>query len=60
MKAKTASLIACLQVVYSALLAALIFSEWPQLMTLLGGAIVVSAAIYESYFAKRRISVKSG
>jgi len=55
MKAKTASLIACLQVVYSAVLAAMVFSEWPQLMTLVGGAIVVTAAIYESYFAKHRV-----
>jgi drug/metabolite transporter (DMT)-like permease len=52
MKAKSASLIACLQVVYSTLLAFLFLAEWPGLMTLLGGAIVVTASAYETYFAR--------
>jgi drug/metabolite transporter (DMT)-like permease len=52
-KPKTASLIACLQVVYAAVFAALILGEildWP---TLLGGMIIVSAAAYESVRANR-------
>lgn len=53
MKAKSASLIACLQVVYSATLAALVIGEMPTLMILVGGSLVVSAAVYESYFHRR-------
>ncbi|MDH5184613.1 MAG: DMT family transporter [Gammaproteobacteria bacterium] len=53
-KAKTTSLIACLQVVYATLFAALLLGEMPELMTVLGGMIVVAAAMYESYSAGRR------
>ena len=49
LKAKTVSLIACVQVVYATIFAALLLNEWPQLSTVLGGIIVVSAAMYESY-----------
>jgi len=49
LKAKTVSLVACVQVVYATIFAALILSEWPQLSTVIGGLIVVSAAMYESY-----------
>lgn len=49
LKAKTVSLVACVQVVYATIFAALILSEWPQLSTAVGGLIVVSAAMYESY-----------
>ena len=49
LKAKTVSLVACVQVVYATIFAALILSEWPQLSTAIGGLIVVSAAMYESY-----------
>lgn len=52
-KAKTASLIACLQVVYSVLLGWLLFDQWPQATVLIGGLIIVSVAVYESYFARR-------
>ena len=48
MKAKTASLIACVQVVYAAVFAALFLGEWLTLNVVLGGSIVVSAAMYES------------
>jgi drug/metabolite transporter (DMT)-like permease len=58
MKAKSASLIACLQVVYSTLLAFLLLAEWPGVMTLVGGVIVVTAAAYESYFARSRIKTR--
>lgn len=59
LKAKTAALIACLQVVYATTFAAVILSEWPETMTLLGGAIVVMAAVYESYFAKHKMQLKT-
>lgn len=54
LKAKTVSLIACVQVVYATIFAALILSELPQLLTIVGGLIVVSAAMYESYSAGRK------
>lgn len=53
LKAKTASLIACLQVVYAMLLAAVLLGEWPSAATVLGGGIVVAAAMFESYTAGR-------
>ncbi len=49
LKAKTVSLIACIQVVYATLFAALLLGEWPEMQTILGGLIVVSTAMYESY-----------
>lgn len=49
LRAKTVSLISCLQVVYAALFAALLLGEVPRLVTLFGGALVVGAALYESY-----------
>ena len=54
LKAKTVSLVACVQVVYATIFAALLLSEWPQMTTTIGGLIVVSAAMYESYTAGRR------
>ena len=54
LKAKTVSLVACVQVVYATIFAALVLSEWPQLSTIIGGGIVVSAAMYESYAAGRK------
>lgn len=53
LKAKTVSLVACVQVVYATTFAALVLSEWPQISTVIGGLIVVSAAMYESYTAGR-------
>ena len=55
LKAKTVSLVACVQVVYATIFAALLLSEWPQIMTIIGGLIVISAAMYESYTAGRRV-----
>lgn len=52
-KAKTASLIACLQVVYATAFAALILGELPTLSTMMGGLIIVGAAMYESYTTGR-------
>lgn len=54
LKAKTVSLVACVQVVYATVFAALLLSEWPQLSTVIGGLIVLSAAMYESYTAGRK------
>jgi drug/metabolite transporter (DMT)-like permease len=48
LKAKTASLIACVQVVYAAIFAAVILGEWLTWNVAAGGLIVVSAAMYES------------
>ena len=55
LKAKTVSLVACIQVVYATLFAALLLSEWPHLSTVIGGVIVVIAAMYESYSAGRKV-----
>ena len=55
LKAKTVSLVACVQVVYATIFAALLLSEWPQLSTAVGGLIVVSAAMYESYTTGRKV-----
>lgn len=52
-KAKTASLIACLQVVYGTVFAALLLTEIPDWRTVAGGVIIVSAAAYESVRANR-------
>ncbi len=48
LKAKTASLIACVQVFYATLFAAVLLGEWPSVNVLIGGLIVISAAMYES------------
>jgi len=53
LKAKTASLIACVQVVYAAIFAAVILGEWLSWNIVAGGLIVVSAAMYESLPKKR-------
>ena len=55
LKAKTVSLVACVQVVYATAFAALVLSEWPKLYTVIGGLIVVLAAMYESYTAGRKV-----
>lgn len=54
LKAKTVSLVACVQVVYAMVFAALILNEWPEMSTVIGGLIVVSTAMYESYTAGRK------
>jgi len=60
LKAKTVSLIACLQVVHATLLAALLLGEWPGVMVMCGGALVLLAAIYESYFARHQFVARAG
>jgi len=54
LKAKTVSLIACVQVVYATIFAAVILGEWVSWNVVVGGLIVVSAAMYESLPKKRR------
>jgi len=48
LKAKSVSLIGCIQVVYASLFAAIILSEIPEWKTIIGGILVISAAIYET------------
>ncbi|MCK5337041.1 MAG: EamA family transporter [Gammaproteobacteria bacterium] len=48
LKAKTAGLIGCMQVVYGTLFAALFLTEIPDWQTVIGGVIVISAAAYET------------
>lgn len=55
LKAKTVSLVACIQVVYATVFAALLLGEWPELTTFVGGTIVVTTAMYESYTAGRKV-----
>jgi drug/metabolite transporter (DMT)-like permease len=53
LKAKTASLIACVQVVYAAIFATIFLGELVSLNVIIGGCIVVSAAMFESLPKKR-------
>jgi drug/metabolite transporter (DMT)-like permease len=53
LKAKTVSLIACVQVVYAAIFAAVILGEWLTWNVVAGGLIVLSAAMYESLPKKK-------
>jgi len=48
LKAKTASLVGCMQVVYGTLFAAIFLSEVPEITTIIGGAIVVGTAAFET------------
>ena len=48
LKAKTVSLVACIQVVYGTIFAALFLTEIPEWSTIAGGLIVISAAVYET------------
>ena len=49
LKAKSVGLIASLQPLYGALFAYLILQEQPTAMTIVGGGIILGAAIYETY-----------
>lgn len=48
LKAKTVGLVACLQPVYAVIYEVLILHSLPDVTTLLGGTVIVAAAIYES------------
>ncbi len=54
LKAKSASLIGGVQVVYATVFAALLLGEWPAWNVIAGGIIVVSAAMYESFPKNQR------
>ena len=49
LSAATAGLISCLQPLYGTILAIIIVHERPTLMTLIGGALIVSAACFETW-----------
>lgn len=53
LKAKSASLIACVQVVYAAVFAAMLLGESLSWNVVIGGTIVISAAMYESLPKKK-------
>lgn len=52
-RAKTFSLIACTQPVYGVVFAFIVLSETPNWQTLIGGILVLSAAIYETVNAQK-------
>lgn len=54
LKAKSVSLVACVQVAYATLFAAILLNESPSTSTVAGGFIVVVTAMYESYTAKSK------
>lgn len=51
--ATTASLLSCIQPVYVVILAYFFLNEQPSLSTLIGGSIIVSAVILESFITKK-------
>ncbi|MBQ4832104.1 DMT family transporter [Pseudoalteromonas sp. MMG010] len=58
LSAATAGLISCLQPLYGILFAIVILHEKPNIMTLIGGALIVSAAFYETWSITRRKRVR--
>jgi len=57
LRAKTFSLIACMQPMYGVILAVIILNETPTWKTLLGGVLVTSASVYETLQAHRRVKM---
>lgn len=53
LRAKTFSLIACAQPLYGVIFALVLLNETPNLSTLIGGVLVISAAVYETINAQR-------
>jgi drug/metabolite transporter (DMT)-like permease len=53
LRAKTFSLVACMQPLYGVVLAILILDEQPTWQTLVGGLLVISAAVYETINAQK-------
>lgn len=49
LKAKTVGLVSCLQPFYGTVLAALILAEWPTLKTIIGGLLIVTTALVETW-----------
>ncbi|MCE2570588.1 DMT family transporter [Motilimonas eburnea] len=57
LSASSVALISCLQPFYGTLLAILVLWQWPSWQTILGGALILSGACYETY-KSRKISPK--
>jgi len=53
LRAKTFSLIACIQPLYGVIFAYLVLKEQPSWQTLIGGVLVISAALYETVNAQK-------
>ncbi|WP_440904056.1 DMT family transporter [Catenovulum sp. SX2] len=53
-KAKTMSLVSCLSPFYGTIFAAVLLTEYPSWQTLVGGTLVVSAAVYETLSGHKR------
>ncbi len=62
LRAKTFSLVACMQPFYGVVFAIIVVNESPTWQTLLGGLLVISAAVYETFNAHRaqRAITKTG
>ena len=56
LSATTAGLISCLQPLYGCVFAFAILAEQPSLVTLIGGALVISAAFFETWSVSRKPS----
>ena len=54
LSATTAGLISCLQPLYGSILSFILLSERPNLMTIIGGFLVVSAAFYETWSVSKK------
>ncbi len=54
LSAATAGLISCLQPLYGTILAIIILHERPSVITLIGGALIVSAACFETWSISRK------
>ena len=59
LSATTAGLISCLQPLYGCVFAFAILAEQPSLVTLIGGALVISAAFFETWSVSRKPSPSS-
>jgi len=57
LSATTVGLISCLQVLYGSFFAFVILAERPSLATILGGALVVSAAFFETWSVTKQIKL---
>ena len=53
LRAKTFSLVACMQPLYGVIMAVVLLNESPNWQTLLGGVLVISAAVYETVNAQK-------
>ncbi len=53
LSATTAGLISCLQPLYGSVLAFILLHERPSLLTMIGGLLVISAAIFETWSVSR-------